>query len=333
MSVEIVNVVGGSGFIGTRLCDRLAKADRYLFHIIDKKVSGAFPDRTTICDIRDASRLAGSLIRNAALVHLAAEHRDDVSPASLYHDVNVMGTANVCRAATAAGINTILFTSTVAVYGLAQTDSGEDGAIAPFNEYGRTKWEAEKVLRAWAAELPDKRRLVIVRPTVVFGENNRGNVYNLLRQVASRRFFMVGDGTNRKSMAYVENVTAFMEDRLHGPPGVETWNYVDGPDLTMNELVGKIRRLMCRSAGAGPRIPYSIGVAIGAAADLLARLTGQRFALSKVRIRKFCSETTFTSAVSQTGFIPPVPLIEAIERTFRYEFLEQHAGQEIFSGE
>ncbi|MBL3955904.1 NAD-dependent epimerase/dehydratase family protein, partial [Bacteroides thetaiotaomicron] len=50
----------------------------------------------------------------------------------------------------------------------------------------------------------------ILRPTVIFGEGNRGNVYNLLRQITSGRFLMVGDGENRKSMAYVGNVVAFI---------------------------------------------------------------------------------------------------------------------------
>lgn len=333
MSLRELNVVGGAGFIGTRLCRRLVASGKPPFTIIDKKVSGAFPERSVICDIRDAQRLKSVLVPNAAVVHLAAEHRDNVRPAALYRDVNVTGTKNVCRAATEVGINTILFTSTVAVYGLPQAGTGEAGAIAPFNEYGRTKWEAEEVLRGWAAQAPDKRRLVLVRPTVVFGENNRGNVYNLLRQISSGRFVMVGSGRNRKSLAYVENVAAFLENRLHGPPGVEIWNYVDGPDLTMNQLVAMVRSLMGRPAGVGARIPYAAGVAIGEAADLLAWLTGRSFAVSKVRVKKFCAETSFTTASSKIGFVPPVPLAEAMRRTVQHEFLETHNDQELFTSE
>ena len=49
----------------------------------------------------------------------------------------------------------------------------EEGAINPFNEYGRTKALAEDVYREWRAKDPDSRSLIIVRPTVVFGEGNR----------------------------------------------------------------------------------------------------------------------------------------------------------------
>jgi nucleoside-diphosphate-sugar epimerase len=70
----------------------------------------------------------------------------------------------------------IIFTSTVAVYGFAKIGTEESGKIAPFNDYGRTKYEAEEVFKAWQAEAPEERTLVIIRPTVVFGEQNRGNV-------------------------------------------------------------------------------------------------------------------------------------------------------------
>jgi GlcNAc-P-P-Und epimerase len=91
-------------------------------------------------------------------------------------------------------------------------------AIAPFNEYGRSKYQAEEVFRRWQQEDANQRTLVIVRPTVVFGERNRGNVYNLLKQLASGHFVMVGKGPKYKSMAYVENVAAFLEHALSFGP-------------------------------------------------------------------------------------------------------------------
>ena len=99
---------------------------------------------------------------------------------------------------------------------------------------------AEEVHREWQEEEPTRRSLVIVRPTVVFGERNRGNVYELLRQIMTRRFVMVGSGRNRKSMAYVGNVSAFLVHVLGLGAGTHLFNYVDGPDLSMEELVQTI---------------------------------------------------------------------------------------------
>ncbi len=153
---------------------------------------------------------------------------------------------NLCIVARDKNIRTIVFTSTVEVYGFAPIGTDESVEIAPFNDYGRSKYEAEQVFKAWQAEVPEERTLVIIRPTVVFGEQNRGKVYNLLRQIASGRFVMVGKDENRKSMAYVENIAAFIEYSLSFKPGVHVYNYIDKPDFSMNGLVARVNRLLGR---------------------------------------------------------------------------------------
>ena len=83
--------------------------------------------------------------------------------------------------------------------------------------------------------------LVIVRPTVIFSEGNRGNVFNLLNEMASGKFLMVGKGENKKSMAYIGNIVAFIETCVASEQKYGIYNYVDTPDLTMNELVAQVR--------------------------------------------------------------------------------------------
>ena len=207
--MQTINVIGGSGFIGTRLVRRLLNKEQLRTTILDKAASRAHQALVTLTDVRSVEQLRGSISNNSVIINLAAEHRDDVRPLSLYDEVNVRGAKNICIVAREKGAQTIIFTSTVAVYGFTPIGTDESGKIAPFNDYGRTKYDAEQVYQAWQAEAPSERTLVIIRPTVVFGEQNRGNVYNLLRQIATGRFAMIGNGENRKSMAYVENVTAF----------------------------------------------------------------------------------------------------------------------------
>jgi nucleoside-diphosphate-sugar epimerase len=301
--------------------------------IIDKAPSSSFPELAAIADVRNLEDLRQSIREGAAIVNLAAEHRDDVRPLSLYDEVNVGGAQAICEVARERQVSTIVFTSSVAVYGFADVGTGEDGAIAPFNDYGRTKYAAEGIFRAWQAEAPDARTLVIVRPTVVFGERNRGNVYNLLRQIASGRFVMVGDGTNRKSMAYVENVAAFLEHSLQLPPGVHLTNFVDTPDFTMDALVRSVNRILGRSDEIRVRLPLPLGLMIGRGFDLVAGLTGKRFPISAIRVQKFCANSVYSTALAKTGFVPPVRLEEAIEKTVRHEFLEDHHQEPLFFSE
>lgn len=236
------------------------------------------------------------------------------------------GAENIRDVAEELGINRILFTSSVAVYGFAPRNTDEAGELNPFNEYGRTKMEAEKVFRAWQLK-SFSRTLVVVRPTVVFGERNRGNVYNLLRQMASGRFVMVGHGRNLKSMAYVENVAAFIQHCLNAEPGVYTYNYIDKPDLDMNTLVRHVNVLMGKRDRIGIRLPYAIGYAGGSVLDGVSWLTGKEFPVSAIRVKKFCADTQFSSReISSTGFVPPVSIWDALERTVRYEFIDKVQG-------
>jgi nucleoside-diphosphate-sugar epimerase len=224
-------------------------------------------------------------------------------------------------------VSVIVFTSSVAVYGFAPIGTDETGSISPFNDYGRTKFEAEKVYCAWQREAPSRRSLVIIRPTVVFGERNRGNVYNLIKFISSRNFVMVGSGSNRKSIAYVENVAAFIEHSLSFGPGIHLYNYVDKPDFTMNDLVARVRVLFGRSRSFGVRLPYRVGFLIGRAFDLVAAASGLRFAISSIRIRKFCSDSVYGTSVGVSGFEPPVGLEEALERTVRRDFIDSESQE------
>lgn len=330
----VINVVGGSGFIGTRLSRRLSLQEERIFSVIDKAPSKTFPEKMKIADVRSVEALRAVISEDAVIINLAAEHWDDVRPLSLYNDVNVGGARNICTVAREKNVKTIIFTSTVAVYGFAPLGTDESGQIAPFNEYGRSKYEAEQVYKAWQAEAPDDRTLVIVRPTVAFGEQNRGNVYNLLRQIASGKFVMVGDGKNRKSMAYVENVAAFLQyAAVAFKPGVHIYNYIDKPDFTMNVLVGTVNRMLGKSEKIGLRLPFALGYAIGKCFDALAVITGKKFAISSIRIKKFCADSVFETAIDKTGFVAPVPLSEALERTVRHEFIESHEHEGVFFSE
>ena len=324
----MIDLVGGSGFIGTRLASRLERAGSP-FRILDKAPSGRFPTAHRFADVRDIESLRAGL-GGGPIVNLAAEHRDDVRPVSLYNEVNVQGAKNICHVACEKGVTRIIFTSTVAVYGFAAPGTDETGAIAPFNDYGRSKYQAEEVFRHWQQEDPANRSLVIVRPTVVFGEHNRGNVYNLLKQLASRRFVMVGEGRNFKSMAYVENAVAFLEYSLSFGPGVAVYNYVDQPDFDMNHLITTVRKELGIEGKDRIRIPYGAGMAVGYLFDLAASLAGRSFPVSSVRVRKFCATTQFDSTVAETGFRAPVHLVDGLKNTVRHEFLESHPGEELF---
>ena len=327
MNTKKITVIGGSGFVGTNLCHQLSLKQQD-FEIIDLKMSNKFPKQCKIADVRDIDSLRKT-ITGDVVVNLAAVHRDDVRDKSEYHRTNVEGAENVTTVCSENSINKIVFTSTVAVYGFAETALDESGEINPFNDYGRTKFEAEEKLRAWQVQADNF--LIIVRPTVIFGEGNRGNVFNLLNQISSGKFLMIGSGKNKKSMAYIGNVVAFIEACIHNDEKYGLYNYVDTPDLTMNELVSQVRNTLKNKDGVGLRLPYWLGMLLGYIADGLAKLTGKNFPVSSIRVKKFASSTEFQTAKhTLEGFLPPFDLTEGLERTLQSEFAAPEPNREIF---
>jgi len=313
-------ITGGSGFIGTNLVTDLLKQGHKVT-IYDKLKSKTYPDLCITGDIRDKEKLTTSMCRADAVYHLAAEHRDDVQPASLYYEVNVGGAENMVCALKENNVKRLIFTSTVAVYGLNSGAPDEDNPVRPFNDYGKSKYEAETIFNKWA-DSDHTHCLIIVRPTVIFGEKNRGNVYNLLYQLSSGKFMMVGKGTNRKSMGYVINLTSFLASLLKSVPGKFIYNYADKPDLCMNELIKIFQNTLGKNSRNNFQIPYVLGLMGGYGYDILARITGKTYPISFIRIKKFCADTVINAdKLQKTGFVPSYTLAEGLSRMIKSEFL------------
>lgn len=322
-----ITIIGGAGFVGSNLCTALA-ARQVDFEIIDLKPSKRFPEKSKIADVRDIDSLRKN-ISGTTVINLAAVHRDDIKNKDEYYQTNVLGARNIAKICSEKSIKKIIFTSSVAVYGFARGRIDEQGDVNPFNEYGRTKFEAEQEFQSWRRR--GDNDLIIIRPTVIFGEGNRGNVFNLLSQIASGRFLMVGNGNNKKSMAYVGNVTAFIEKCLDTKVNYGLYNYVDTPDLQMTELVSYVRKALKNKNSVGVRIPYPLGLLVGYLADFLVFMTGRRLPVSSLRVRKFTASTEFASSKNQLdSFVPPYTLLEGLDRTLNSEFINPDTHQEIF---
>lgn len=327
-----ITLIGGSGFVGTRLIDILQESE-HVIRNIDLLPSYFFNELTEIGDVRHEEQLVEKLTDTDVVILLAAIHRDDVSPTSQYYETNVEGMVNTLRAMEQNGIKRLLFFSSVAVYGLNKKNPNETYKTDPFNHYGKSKWQAEQVLQEWYKDHSDWD-ITIIRPTVIFGERNRGNVYNLLKQISSGRFAMVGKGENRKSMAYVGNVVSFVKYIIDKQmAGYRVYNYIDKPDFTMNELVENVEQVLQRSIPT-IHIPYALGMFGGYCFDLLGLISRKKMTISSVRVKKFCATTEFDATkLLNSGFTPPYTLKEGLTKTLEFEFKNPKVEDVIFATE
>ncbi|WP_411753550.1 NAD-dependent epimerase/dehydratase family protein [Serratia sp. (in: enterobacteria)] len=317
MDKRKIAIIGGSGFIGSRLAKRLSARRDLALKIIDVKQSQCFSQYYQYADVTQPESLRQALVGCDAVINLAAKRQDKVKSTSLYNQINVEGARNLCMVAAELAIKQIVFTSSVAVYGDVEQETNEEGHLAPGSHYGKSKLEAEYVYEAWR-NAGDGNKLTIIRPVVVFGEGDRSNVYKLFRRIAKGRLVMIGDGRNRRSLAYVENIAARLEFALDQQADYQVSNYADKPDLSMNQLIGVVTRVLGREDKL-IHIPYLPGIGGIALLDLLGKVSRYKFSISRAKVKTFCASAQFKSNV-EPDFVAPVDLNQAIEKTVKHEF-------------
>ena len=140
---------------------------------------------------------------------------------------------------------------------------------------------------------------------------------------------MVGSGNNKKSMAYVGNIVAFIRFLIENKTtGYNVYNYIDKPDFTMNELVGHVSKVLDKHIPM-THFPKWMGMLGGYCFDILAAITHKKLTVSSVRVKKFCATTQFDAAkVQSTGFIAPYTLGEGLAYTLKFEFIEKGSDKD-----
>ena len=197
-------LIGGSGFIAYHLRVFLRKKN-CLVLILDKKppldlceneIFFKWDIRKPLLEWPNDFEVASNVIVH----HLAAVHFDFQKD---FYETNVNGTKNVIEAFRLC--RKWIFYSSVATYGDSIESRDECSEQAPTNDYGKSKLIMEKLILEKCKNQELKGKIIIVRPGVVYGEWNFGNVFNLMW--LSSRFTPVGLNTNPiKSMAYVKNL-------------------------------------------------------------------------------------------------------------------------------
>ena len=102
----------------------------------------------------------------------------------------------------------------------------------------------------------------------------------------------------------------------------------------MNSLVMKTNEFLFNKRVVGIRIPYTIAYLFGKILDLISKATDKKLPISSIRVKKFCSETSFVSEEAVAiNFNRPFCLDEGIRRTLEYEFLSDNSGNKTFYAE
>ncbi len=296
-------VLGGAGFIGSHLLSHLASSGRF-----QKLVSGDIRSPRFVVpeveyvevDVRkpipDDICPGVTEIFNLAAVHTTPGHEDWE-----YYWTNVLGATHVSDFARRSGARNVIFTSSIAVYGENEEIKDEDSPLVPASAYGCSKLCAEKIQRLWQAELPESRRLVIVRPGVVYGYMEHGNFTRLAELLLKNRFIFPGRTDTIKACGYVTDLVRSMTFMLDRPDQEITYNFCHVERYTTAQICEAFSRVAGykRPKLSLPLTPMLVG---GWIFETMAKM-GLRTPINRARLLKLVrSDIIVPKRLSEAGF-------------------------------
>jgi nucleoside-diphosphate-sugar epimerase len=235
-----VLVFGGSGFIGTRLVARLS-GEGHRVVSVDIKPPRIRLDGVVYLngDVRDLSGFdPGTTIDR--IYNLAAVHTTPGHPDYQYYETNILGATSITALARRLGVNEIVFTSSISVYGPGEETKSEKTLPAPVSPYGWSKFMAERIQMAWMEE-DDSRRLVICRPAVIFGPGEGGNFTRMATLLKKGFFVYPGRRDTIKACFYVDDLLEALQFAVERPERFVLFNGCYPDRYTLEQIVETFR--------------------------------------------------------------------------------------------
>lgn len=248
----------------------------------------------------DAFAGADAVVHLAARVHVIHDSSND--PLADYRRVNVRGTENVARAAVRAGVGRFVFLSTTNLGEVrGEGPFSEQTTPRPVNPYGKSKLEAEDVLRS-IGDL----QTTILRPPLVYGPGVGAKFFRLMRAIELGAPFPFGAVQNRRSMIFVRNLTdaicTVTDSRQNG-----TFLVSDGVPISTPDLIRAIADAMGRDARL-VSVPPSILRFAG-------RITGNASVVERLTYSLEIDDACFRGCFR---WRPPFPMSQALNETVRW---------------
>jgi nucleoside-diphosphate-sugar epimerase len=334
---DVTIVTGAAGWLGRALVDHLSRPEgpfsrpgtvRALVRDPeDVALFAGIPQvEPVIGDIRrpdgltalfDGVQGAGTVdvVHTAGVIH--PQRMDD------FEEVNVRGTANVMAAAQEHGARRVVHISSNSPFG-TNPHPGDtfrnDEPYDPYYGYGRSKMQAElRVQDAVAAGL----NAVIVRPPWFYGPFQPARQTTFFRMVRTGRFPVFGDGQQRRSMVYVDNlVQGVVAAELVPTPAGRGWWIADDRPYAVTEIVETVgRALEAEGFTVKPnrlRLPALVG-RLAERADAMTQRAGRY--VQAVHVLGEMDKTIacdITVARQELGYDPQVALEEGMRRSIRW---------------
>ena len=239
-------VTGATGFIGSRLLGLLKNIQCDIRLLARSEVSNY---ETVVCNLRQDRIPKRTLVSIDTVFHLAGFAHDMQDPSkvkNLYHTVNIEATVELARLAVESGVKRFVFVSSIKAGGLPLSEhcASEGDQNDPEGVYGNTKREAELKLLKIGKE--SSMHVSIIRPSLVYGPNAKGNLQLMLSGIKKGWFPALPETNNKRSMIHVDDLVRAIllvadDDRANGEIFIAT----DGTPHSSREIYNA----MCSALG------------------------------------------------------------------------------------
>jgi nucleoside-diphosphate-sugar epimerase len=263
-------------------------------------------------DLLDAASLRRVADGCRAIVHAAAWTGGPELSSDIAWRTNVEGTANVLAAAETAGVERVIYISSVAVYGVNRAPLVDESMPTPpvGQLYPDSKIAAEALVRA--SSLP----WVIVRPASTYGPRGGAWTIGPIEQIKAGRLVLLGKDTGLVTTGYIDNVVGGLLLALAHPAAVgETFNLCDDRAVTFREFYLAYARMLGKESL--PTVPgWFAMLARTAPASLARRILGRpTIGPWSLHFRRNPSQFSVAKAKCILGYAPAVDFAEGMRRT------------------
>jgi len=304
-----VLVTGANGFVGSAVARALLERGYPVVAMVRQEAElsnlALLPVEIRVGDIRDLASISRAMQGCKAVIHVAADYRLWVRHPESMYSTNVDGTRNIIETALRQGVGRIVYTSSVATLGAAETggESDEETPVTAeqmIGHYKRSKYLAEQV--AWGLVSERDAPVVIVNPSTPLGPGDikptpTGRI--ILDAMRGRIPAFVDTGLN---VVHVDDVAAGHVAALER--GEVGRRYIlGGENLTLQQILTRI----ATSTGRPPpslKLPHSVAMAIAWLSEGVARVSGHepRATVDGVRMSKRAMFYSSARAVRELGY-------------------------------
>lgn len=236
-------ITGATGFVGQALLESMISNLEFDLTVLARdvnKIPQRYLDRIdTLVQVDDIATWVPepAFEQIDTVIHLASFAHSNVSDGELVK-TNVVGALNIARQAHRLGAKRVVYVSSIKAIGESTAPGSKlspDSLPRPEDSYGRSKLEAERVLRTFTRE--KEIELVIVRPPLVHGPGAKGNLSLLSGLIARGVPLPVSLIGNKRSLVAVNTLAEFLAVcATHPSAGDRTFHIADIPDLSTKEL-------------------------------------------------------------------------------------------------